>query len=481
MSTKFSSRSPIDGSVVFSGEASAGPEIDAVIRHSATVGKRWRTTVVDERMELVRRYCQYLEDHREEIAALLVREVGKLGWDAAGEVTASIAKGELSISALQQRRSEQTITDGQSPQAVVRRIRYQPLGVMLVLGPFNFPLHLPGGQIIPALLAGNTVVFKPSDKATAVGQWMTEAWHKIGLPDGVLQMITGGVETASTAIDSAHIAAVCLTGSRVAGRAIHRQLAGRPDVLLALELGGNNPIVVNDDLDPEIAAKIVSFSAFISAGQRCTCARRATFMQRDAGTAQIDALVEQTRKLRVGMPSDQSRPQIGPLINEAAADSVKKTYERLLQLGCRPLIEFSVDAQRQNLVRPAIVDASGLAVPQQEAMGELEWFGPLLVIERCADFESALSSASRTPYGLAASLLGGDRQMFHRFAVEIGAGVVNWNGPTTGAAGNLPFGGLGDSGNHRPAGFFAIDFCSDPVASLERDQPLTDDPWSVVK
>ena len=480
MSTEFSSVSPIDGQVLWQGQATSPREIESVMCRASAATRDWRATAADGRIELVRQYGRQLEAGRDEITALISREVGKLDWDAAAEVGAAIAKIELSIQAFQSRRFEQVVDGGPAGgSAVQRHIRYQPLGVTLVLGPFNFPLHLPGGQIIPALLAGNTVVFKPSDQATAVGQWMTAAWRRAGLSEGVLQMIAGGVDTAVAAIDSPHVAGVFLTGSRGAGRAIHRQLAGRPEVLLALELGGNNPIVVMGDVPEHAVATIVSFSSFISAGQRCTCARRAIIVDSDSSQSQIDALIKLTKNLRVGMPGDDPSPQVGPIISAAAATNLNRTYEQLLQLGCEPLIRFQLDSRSPNLVRPAVVNASKLTQDKLRQVGRMEWFGPLLVVQRVASFEDAIESAANTPYGLAASLLGGSREMFDRFVGDIGAGVVNWNGPTTGAAGALPFGGLGDSGNHQPAGFFAIDFCSDPVASLERSEPSSVDPWEI--
>lgn len=477
MSASFSSISPLDGSVVWQGEATAAGQIEQVMARAADQVHSWKGTPLADRIDLVRRYGEHLKNNRDQITDLISREVGKLAWDSSGEVGAAIAKVELSIQALEQRRGEQQIDGG----AVQRRIRYRPLGVSLVLGPFNFPLHLPGGQIIPALLAGNTIVFKPSDQATAVGQWISDAWQAVGLPDGVLQLITGGVDAAVSAIDSPHVTGVFLTGSYAAGCAIHRQLAGRPDVLLALELGGNNPIVLTGDVPPATAAAIVSFSAFITSGQRCTCARRAIVMDSEAAGDQVDALVEATSRLRVGMPGDDPSPQVGPVISSAAAENLKRTYDQLIGLGCQPRIEFEFDSRAANLVRPSIVDASDLAADQLKQIGRMEWFGPLLVIQRVGDFDAALASAANTSYGLAASLLGGTREMFDRFVADVGAGVVNWNGPTTGAAGALPFGGLGDSGNHRPAGFYAIDFCSDPIASLEQGQPSDSDPWDVAQ
>ncbi len=437
----------------------------------------WRTVPLAERCEIVRQYGKLVEGKRDEITDLIIREVGKLPWDAAGEVAASIAKVELSINALKSRRDQQ-INEVENMRRVVR---FQPLGVTLVLGPFNFPLHLPGGQIIPSLLAGNSVVFKPSDQATAVGQWMLHTWREAGLPEETLQMIVGGVDVATAAIDAPELAAVFLTGGRTAGRAVHRQLAGRPDVLLALELGGNNPIVVTGEVDAQKAAQVVSFSAFVSAGQRCTCARRVIYVDSPATDRQIKALVDNVKSRVVGLPGTDPTPQVGPIISSGAAEGLKQTYDQLIEIGCTPVLPFQVDPQRPNLVHPCLLDASNVDAAARRRMGELEWFGPMLVIQRAGDEAEAIAFASETCYGLAASLIGGDWQLFDQFVHRVGAGVVNWNRPTTGAAGALPFGGLGDSGNHRPAGYYAIDFCSDPIASLESESLADNDPWDVAK
>ncbi len=488
MATKLASISPVSGEVVWSGRAATESEIDVAMQAASTAHASWSRMPIDQRFEIVRRYGHYLQENRQALAELLTLEVGKLAWDASAEVGAAIAKVELSIQAVQQRQSTHVVSEsmeavpsGNAEVSVVRRVRHQPLGVVVVLGPFNFPLHLPGGQIIPSLLAGNTVIFKPSDQATAIGFWMLEAWRHAGLPDGVLQLIPGGVQTAVAAIDSPLVSGVFLTGSREAGRAIHRQLAGRFDVVLALELGGNNPIVVADDASPDDVASVVSFAAFVSSGQRCTCARRAIFINSGSTDRQLEALLRRTRELRPGMPGSDPAPHLGPLISASAARRLLETYNQLIELGCQPMIPFRVEREFENLVYPAVLDASALTQEATEVMGQLEWFAPLLVIQRVDSFDQALRAAAQTTYGLAASLLGGTREMFERFVEDVKAGVVNWNTSTTGAAGTMPFGGLGDSGNHRPAGFYAIDFCGDPVACIERGALAQKDPWDVTQ
>ena len=482
MSEALISVSPIDGEILWQGATSGETEVRQCMARAAMALRAWRSKSIDERIAVVRRFGEELTAQRTEVSTLISREIGKLGWDADGEVGAAIAKVEISILARQKRASDVLVEASQaSPNMVQRKIRYQPVGIALILGPFNFPLHLPGGQIIPALLAGNAIVFKPSEQAMAVAQWMVDAWYRAGLPRDVLQLLPGAAETAKLAIDAPEVSAVFLTGGRVAGHAIHRQLAGRPEVLLALELGGNNPIVTMESVDPEVAAKIVSFSAFVSAGQRCTCARRAFFLNSPAANNQIDALVNLARGLHSGVPFSSPVPQVGPLVSEAAASEVRQVYERLIALGCKPLLSPAVFQSCRSLIGPAIVDATGIPSEAVRELNEMEWFGPLLVLQRVDDFETALEAAAETPYGLSAALLGGTEKLFEKFVDRVGAGVVNWNSPTTGAVGALPFGGLGASGNHRPAGFFAIDFCCDPVASLEQSIPVTADLWGVAK
>ena len=405
MSTKLESISPVSGEVVWSGTSAGPADVADAMKRASDAFDAWRATPVEQRIETVRRYGEYMQQHRDELASLISREVGKLAWDANAEVGAAIAKVELSIQAMLQRRSDKVVSESdenlpsaESTVRVVRRVRHQPLGVVLVLGPFNFPVHLPGGQIIPALLAGNTVVLKPSDQATATGEWMFNAWKHAGLPEGVMQLIPGGVETAVAAIDSPLVSGVFLTGSREAGRAIHRQLAGRFDVVLALELGGNNPIVVLEDASSEDVGTIVSFASFVSSGQRCTCARRAIFVEGDATDRQIESVLTRTNALRIGMPGSDPPPHLGPMISTAAAERLRETYDRLIGLGCEVVIPFQSDSTHGNLVRPSVLDASSLDLEARDELGQLEWFGPMLVIQRVSSFEGAVETAAQTSY-----------------------------------------------------------------------------------
>lgn len=473
-------RSFIDQQPLWSGKYSTDQEISDAIKSAKQTQQQWKSVTCEERIAVVRRYAKELESRSDEIAKLITAETGKLHSDAQAEVRAATAKVELTIDAFTGRRSGTSIqsTKPADGQQVTKRIRYSPLGVAVVLGPFNFPLHLPGGHIIPAILAGNAVIFKPSEKAIATGHWMTEAWRRSGLPLGCLQIIIGDGQTAAKAIESDSISAVFLTGSRAAGQAVHRSLAGRPEVLLALELGGNNPIVVTPDVEPHSASEIVTFSAFASSGQRCTCARRAILTEGPRTEELINEIIQQTRGLKAAMPNQAQPPHLGPLIDSLATERLLKQYQSLLELGCKPILAPTRSSDDNRLMGPSIVDGSSLEANQRKQLGEMEWFGPMLVIQKASDLDDAFELASDSPYGLSASLVGGTEEDFSAFCEVVGAGVINWNAPTTGAAGVLPFGGRGWSGNHRPAGFFAIDSCNEPIASNEQSTVPNVSLWS---
>lgn len=454
------SRNPADQTPVFQGAAASSAQVAQAFEAACKAGPRWAERPQDERDAIVLQYAQKVEQRADELAELITREIGKLPSDARGEVAAAVAKAQISIDALKERRGDidQPLPDGR------RTVRYRPLGPVLVLGPFNFPAHLPGGHLIPALLAGNPVVFKPSELTPAVGRWMVDRWTEAGLPAGVLNLIHGDATVAATAVDDPRVAGVFLTGGYAAGRAIHRQLAGRPEVLLALELGGNNPVVVASPPDPAATAEQLLQSAFVSAGQRCTCARRLIVVDNEAGRRTVDALVQKIRTLRCGLPTEDPEPDIGPMVSSRHANLLLQAEANFLAYGGEPLVEAGQEAGCGALVRPGIVDMTNC----HDAVDQ-EWFGPLLQLYWVADFDQAIRRAADTRYGLAAGLFGGDEAMFERFRQRVPAGVINWNAPTTGASGRLPFGGVGASGNHRPAGYYTIDYCNDPVASLIRN------------
>jgi succinylglutamic semialdehyde dehydrogenase len=332
---------------------------------------------------------------------------------------------------------------------------------MAVLGPFNFPGHLPNGHIVPALLAGDTVVFKPSEETPLAAQWMVQAFEAAGLPPGVVNLIQGGRETGAALLRQ-RIDGLLFTGSAEAGDLFRRKFLDRPEVILALELGGDNPLIVWGEMEAEAAAAVIVQSAFITTGQRCSCARRLILPQGAQGDRIVEATVALAKRLRIGAWDQPEEPFMGPLISGRAAASAQARVQALIASGCGEIAPFKVEGP---FVTPAMIELAAVEIPDQEI------FAPVLKVARVPDFDAAIASANATRFGLSAGLIAEDQALWRRFVQRSRAGVVNWNRPTTGAASNMPFGGLGASGNHRPSAYYAADYCAYPMASFESPRP----------
>lgn len=445
---------PATGETIWTGPTATVDDADAAVARARAAFRDWRRTSIAERVAIARSYAGVLKARTAELAELIARETGKPLWETTQEVGTMVGKVELSIAAQTERAGEKrsAMPFGKSV------LRHRPHGVMAVLGPYNFPGHLPNGHIVPALLAGNTVVFKPSELTPAVGAAMADAWAAAGLPDGVLQVVQGARETGA-ALVAADIDGLLFTGSATTGAHFRRAFADRPQVILALELGGNNPLIAWDGDVNEAAALIVQ-SAYITTGQRCSCARRLILPDGAFGDAVVEAVAALIPRLPIGRWDET--PYIGPLISDAAAATARAQVAALEATGARAIVPFGGIAGRSAaFVTPALLDVTGVTVPDEEI------FAPVLQVIRVADVDAAIDAANDTRFGLSAGLLTADDALWERFVLEARAGVVNRNRPTTGAAGAQPFGGIGDSGNHRPSAYYAADYCAYPMASFE--------------
>ncbi|MGH6693947.1 succinylglutamate-semialdehyde dehydrogenase [Sphingopyxis sp.] len=455
----FVSTDPATGDTVWEGVAASADDCARAVEAARAAFPAWAAQTVDARIAILRRYAEVLGERQAVIAEAIARETGKPLWEAATEVASMIGKVAISVKAMAERtgRRESATPFGRA------RLDHRPHGVMAVLGPYNFPGHLPNGHIVPALLTGNTVIFKPSEETPLVGQLLVEALYAAGVPADAVILLQGGRETGA-ALVAQDIDGLLFTGSAGAGAHFCRLFADRPAVILALELGGNNPLVAWDG-DPDATASIIVASAFITAGQRCSCARRLIVPAGAVGDAIVDAVAALTDRLRIGAWDEAPEPFMGPLISGAAAGRATAQVDTLVGLGARVIRAFDGVAGRSAaFVRPAILDVTGLDVPDEEI------FAPVLQLRRIADFDAALAAANATRFGLAAGLISDDDALWARFRVEARAGVVNRNRATTGASSDMPFGGIGDSGNHRPSAYYAADYCAYPVASIEADR-----------
>lgn len=457
---EFSKTDPVDNQPLWQANAADGSDVATACEAARAAFPTWARTPFEQREQIVKRFAALLEEHKQHLAAVISRETSKPRWETLTEVQAMIGKVGISLQAYQTRTgvSQTAMADG------VSVLRHRPHGVLAVFGPYNFPGHLPNGHIVPALLAGNTVVFKPSELTPQTAEETLKLWQQAGLHNGVINLVQGGRETGEALAARADIDGLLFTGSAGTGYHLHRQLAGQPEKILALEMGGNNALIIDQIDDRDAVVNLAIQSAFISAGQRCTCSRRILVKRGSEGDAFIERLVQVASALRIGRWDAEPQPFMGGVISSAAAEKMLAAQHHLLALGGKALLTMQRLESGSALLSPGIIDVTGVRdVPDEE------YFGPLTTIIRYNDFDEAVRIANQTRYGLSVGLVSPQRERFDHLLLEARAGIVNWNKPLTGASSAAPFGGVGASGNHRPSAYYAADYCAWPMASLESE------------
>ena len=455
------SLNPVSQQVLWQGQAASAAQVEAAVQAARLAFPGWAATSLDSRIAVLERFAVALKGKADELARAIGEETGKPLWESATEVTSMVNKVAISVQSYRERTGEK-----RGPLADATAVlRHKPHGVVAVFGPYNFPGHLPNGHIVPALLAGNCVVFKPSELTPKVAELTVQCWIEAGLPAGVLNLVQGARETGVALAGNPGIDGLFFTGSSRTGNLLHQQFAGRPEKILALEMGGNNPLIVDQVADVEAAVYTIVQSAFISAGQRCTCARRLLVPQGAWGDALLARLAGVAASLKVGAFDEQPAPFMGSVISLAAAEQLLRAQQQLLAKGGKALLEMTQPRAGAALLTPGIIDVTAVAERPDE-----ELFGPLLQVIRYTDFAAAIAEAYNTEFGLAAGLLSDSKANYERFWLHSRAGIVNWNKQLTGAASSAPFGGVGASGNHRASAYYAADYCAYPVASLESER-----------
>jgi len=457
----FDSVNPATNHILWQGQGADGSQVDAAISAARAAFPQWSLSRYEDRLAMVKAFQTQIKQHAEEIAIAIAQETGKPLWETRTEAAAMAGEIDLSAKAYEERTG---VVSKPAPAGTQAWLRHRPHGVVAVFGPYNFPGHLPNGHIVPALLAGNTVVFKPSEQTPMVAQLTLECWLEAGLPAGIINLVQGARETGIALANHSGIDGLFFTGSSSTGMLLHKQYAGRPDKILALEMGGNNPLIVSQVEDTRAAVHEIIQSAYISAGQRCTCARRLYIPKGAAGDALIDALVTAIGSIRVGFYDAQPAPFMGSVISSAAAQQLITAQQGLIDQGAKPLVTMALLAENTGLLSPGLIDVSdAIDLPDEE------YFGPLLTLVRYQSLDQAIDMANNTSFGLSAGLLSDSREEYDYFLPRIRAGIVNWNKQITGASGASPFGGIGASGNHRASAFYAADYCAYPVSSIEAD------------
>jgi succinylglutamic semialdehyde dehydrogenase len=417
----------------------------------------WAALPFEARAECLRGFAERCTQAVPELAALITREVGKTLAESTLEAKLLAEKVAITLEPGVLAR----VRGFEVPAGPTRtgHCRFKPLGVMAVIGPFNFPAHLPNGHIVPALLLGNAVVFKPSEKAPAVGQRLAGLLGA-SVPPGVVNLVHGGGAHAAALVAHPDVDGVLFTGSWPVGRRILEANLDRPGRMVALEMGGSNAAVVLDDANLALAVPECVRAAFATTGQRCTCTRRIV-VERGIAEEFLRGMVALASRVTFG-PGDADPPVfMGPLVTREARDAALEFQRALVAKGARAWLEARPGDGPGWFLSPGV-----LQVDRFTRTEDREVFGPIVQVAVAEDLDDAIAQANATDYGLAASIFTASRERFERFFAECRAGCINWNTGTAGASSRLPFGGLGHSGNLRPAGAFSVDACAVPVASM---------------
>jgi succinylglutamic semialdehyde dehydrogenase len=460
--SKMESIDPAKNQVIWHGITATAEQVDLAITSAREAFYEWSMTSFEFRLNIAKKFAELLTENKQEFSKIIAKETGKPEWETATEVGAMVGKVGIS----ERSYNERTGTVENPMPAGRAMLRHRPHGVVAVFGPYNFPGHLPNGHIVPALLAGNTIVFKPSDLTPLVAEYTLGLWEKAGLPKGVLNMVQGQVETGKALASHPLIDGLFFTGSSTTGKLLHEQFAGQPGKILALEMGGNNSLIVTQVEDTLAAVHDIIQSAYISAGQRCTCARKLFLPKGEHGDKILKKLVEATKKIQPDVYDADEQPFIGSMISSRAAAMMLAAEQTLQQLGATSLVSMKHLDSSTGLITPGIIDVTAIA----SKMPDEEHFGPLLKVIRYDSLDQAIDLANATRFGLSAGLLADSQEDYDYFLPRIRAGIVNWNRPITGASSAAPFGGVGDSGNHRASAYYAADYCAYPVASVELEK-----------
>ncbi len=438
--------------------------VDAVIESAQKGFEVWRKTSFEERVAVLKKYQEAVRARKDEIAMALALEVGKPLWEAKTEAAALDSKVTVTITDSLERIKQETIKEVMPK--IDGHVVYKPLGPCLVIGPFNFPCHLANGQILSALLAGNSIIFKPSEKTIFSAQLMIECFHQAGFPTGVINFINGTGHTSSKLTGDKRIKGIFFTGSKGVGLKILENTHKDISKLVALELGGKNSTIIHHDTNISHALPELLRACFLTSGQRCTSTSM-ILVHKKIEQEFISQFKAVTERIKVGHPTKAQDPFMGPLIDAHA----EKLYFDFTNAGVAEGAEEIIGARKLDVgfegyyVSPSIHYAKKPNLQGKFIQEEI--FGPNCFFVPYEDIEEAIHIANCTEYGLAASVYTRDQEIYKRCLRDIDAGLINLNRSTVGATARLPFGGVKSSGNHHPAAVSMIDHCVSTVASLE--------------
>lgn len=418
----------------------------------------WTRLPLSDRIKKLQPLKTLLKKNLKELSQLLSRETGKPLWESTGEVKSLIGKTDFVLGPALERIKTQIVPQAQG------KISFKSRGLLAVIGPFNFPLHLPFGQILPALVSGNSVVFKPSEKTPAIGQKLAELFDQLQLAPGVFQMIQGGAKLSEKLCRHPELDGILFTGSFEVGQKIKEALVKEPSKILALEMGGYNSLLIWDYKDKKQVLEESLKACFWTTGQRCSSTSQILIHKKLSSDFLAD-FVREASQIKVDHWSKE--PFMGPLIDSSAVERFFDLQKKIVDQGGEILLKGErLKEQQGYYVSPGIYKMPLGNLSQIETK---ESFTPQVLIYEVDTLDQAIEQINHSGYGLVLSLFTEEQaikeELFHRAKV----GLINYNLSSIGASGWLPFGGLGKSGNDRPAGAFTIDSCVSPLAERSRE------------
>lgn len=421
----------------------------------------WASTPLLERADRLKRVSEIFRARALEFETLIIREAGKAQWEAKQEAAALVTKVDITLSTVPK------LLDALSEQGRIpgeAELIWKPRGICAVIGPFNFPVHLANGHIIPALLTGNVVIFKPSEETPLVGQLYARCFKEAGFPPGVFQLIQGGAEMAEPLVRDPRVSGIFFTGSYAVGLHIQKTLLEtRSDLstLAALEMGGKNATVVHHDADVKKTVSEVIMSAYATAGQRCSSTSRLIVHESIASKIENE-LIQLIPQISFGDPSD-AKTFMGPMIHEKAVKQYLNALSK--EMTAEKMIESKKTSEHSCLVSPSLYKLHPQKFKECSLWQE-EVFGPNLVLTIYKDKDDLYELHESVPYGLVTSVFTADRDFFEWASASFSVGLMNLNRGTIGASSKLPFGGTKKSGNNWPAGLFSFLYCVQPQSQL---------------
>jgi succinylglutamic semialdehyde dehydrogenase len=442
--------------------------VDVAVAAARRAYLPWAHMGVEKRKGYLLRLKEIFLARAPELAEIIARETGKPLWESKTEAAALAGKIDITLNSSLKLVAEEEIQN--ALPGINGYARHKPRGVMAVIGPFNFPAHLPNGHIIPALITGNTVIFKPSDKTPAAGQWMAQCYEQAEFPPGVFNVVQGRAEVGKRLVNHESVDGVLFTGSYEVGLKIKQDTLTHFWKMLALEMGGKNATVVWKDADLKKAVYESLIGSFMSAGQRCSCTSR-LILHRDIRDAFVEQFYAGAKRLKIGHWRDPVF--MGPLIS---ADSVEK-YIRFQEIAKREDAESLMRGKALNLDHEGYYVTPSINLVKEfdpkSVYQKSEIFGPNVAVFTVDTIEEALAINNSSGFGLVMSLFTKDRALYEKALIEAQVGILNLNRTTNGASSRLPFGGMNKSGNDRPSAQYAVQYCTVPVSSLEDSTPFT--------